>query len=347
MLGGLINMGSSDEGASALTNIIRDGDYHSVVDDAGSLFAGGNRTSSMMSIGQQLVGRIFGNRSSSVAEAVGRSSGLSGSSASSLLSLMAPLALGVIGKQVMAGGLNASGLKNMLLGQKDQVAAALPSGVSQAMGLRPELLRTPSTGGFTQAAEPSTRKWLPLLLLALAALGLFLFARSRMSRPGVTDVAGRSAEAVTGALSSINLPGGVNLSVPEGSINYNLARYLGDASQGAPKTFVFDHMNFESATTQLTPDSTQTLQNLALVMKAYPNANFQIVGHTDNTGTADANQKLSQDRADAVKASLANSGISADRLTTAGFGQDKPIASNDTEDGRAKNRRIELTVTQK
>jgi outer membrane protein OmpA-like peptidoglycan-associated protein len=326
--------------------MIHDGDYNSVVDNAGSLFAGGSKTSSMMSIGQQLVGKVFGNRSSSVAETLGRSSGLSASSASSLLSLVAPLALGVVGKQVVAGGLNASGLRSMLLGQKDQIAAAMPSGMSQVMGLRPELLSVPSPAELTRRAEPGARRWLPLLLVALVALVLFLFARGRMARRGA-EVANRTAGAVTGALSNITLPGGVTLSVPEGSIGYNLARYLGDTSQAAPKTFVFDHLNFESGTTQLTPDSTPTIQNLTAIMKAYPNAKFQIAGYTDNTGAADANQKLSLDRADAVKTLLVNGGIGADRISAAGFGQDNPIAPNDTEEGRARDGGTELTVTQK
>jgi OOP family OmpA-OmpF porin len=72
-----------------------------------------------------------------------------------------------------------------------------------------------------------------------------------------------------------------------------------------------------------------------------------LTGHTDNTGTPEANQKLSLDRADAVSQMLVTGGVAADRITTAGYGQDRPIASNDTEEGRAKNRRLELTVTQK
>ena len=160
-------------------------------------------------------------------------------------------------------------------------------------------------------------------------------------------MAEHAADTARGALSSLTLPGGVNLSVPEGSINYNLAQYLADGSQAAPKTFVFDHLNFETASTQLTPDSGQTVNNLAAVLKAYPNANIQLVGHTDNTGSPQTNQQLSLDRANAVQAMLVNDGIGANRITTMGAGQDHPLASNDSEEGRAKNRRIELTVNSK
>jgi K(+)-stimulated pyrophosphate-energized sodium pump len=73
----------------------------------------------------------------------------------------------------------------------------------------------------------------------------------------------------------------------------------------------------------------------------------QLEGHTDNTGDPEANKKLSVDRAEAVKALLVAGGIDAARIKTAGWGQEKPIASNDTEEGKAKNRRTELTVTKK
>ena len=74
---------------------------------------------------------------------------------------------------------------------------------------------------------------------------------------------------------------------------------------------------------------------------------MQLEGHTDNTGDAAANKKLSQDRADAVKELLVKGGIEASRVSTAGYGQEKPIASNATEDGKAQNRRLELVVAKK
>jgi outer membrane protein OmpA-like peptidoglycan-associated protein len=173
------------------------------------------------------------------------------------------------------------------------------------------------------------------------------FLRGRTPTTNVDTAVQRGADLAKGVMSSISLPGGVNLSVPVGSINYNLARFLGDTSQAAPRTFVFDHLNFESGSIQLTPDSTKTVNDLAQILKAYPNAHIQLTGHTDNTGSADANRALSSSRADAVKVMLVSQGVAADRITTQGFGQDRPVASNDTEEGRAHNRRIEMTVTQK
>jgi outer membrane protein OmpA-like peptidoglycan-associated protein len=72
-----------------------------------------------------------------------------------------------------------------------------------------------------------------------------------------------------------------------------------------------------------------------------------LVGFTDNTGTPEANQTLSLNRANAVKGMLADQGIDGGRITAQGLGQERPVAPNDTEEGRARNRRTELTVTSK
>ncbi|MBK9964959.1 MAG: OmpA family protein [Holophagales bacterium] len=77
-------------------------------------------------------------------------------------------------------------------------------------------------------------------------------------------------------------------------------------------------------------------------LKAASSLKVEVGGHTDNVGAADANQKLSQDRAQAVMAALASRGIPASRMTAKGYGQTVPIADNRTEEGRAKNRRVEL-----
>ena len=71
---------------------------------------------------------------------------------------------------------------------------------------------------------------------------------------------------------------------------------------------------------------------------------IEIQGHTDNVGTEESNLKLSQDRADAVKKYLVNKGIVSDRITSIGYGQSVPIADNNTEEGKAKNRRTSLKV---
>ncbi|HEY6270751.1 MAG TPA: OmpA family protein [Terriglobales bacterium] len=359
VLSGLTNMVSSKDGANNLAGLIRDGGYSSVVDNVRSLFSGGSATTSMLNAGPQLLGTIFGGRGSAIADVLGKSGGVSSSSATKLMSLAAPLVLGVLGKRASAQNLNASGLANSLLNEKSEITSALPPGLSQILGgsgptvvprVNAEKAEEPvhlervhaETPVVSEGARPM--RWLPIALAVLAALALLMFLRGRTARNAADNVANTAAN----ALSNITLPGGANISVPQGSINYNLARFLADGSAtDLPKTFVFDHLNFETGSTQLTPESTATVNDLGQVLKAYPNAQVQLSGHTDNTGTAEANQALSRDRANAVMGLLVNQGVAADRIATAGYGQDHPVASNDTEEGRARNRRLELTVTRK
>jgi OOP family OmpA-OmpF porin len=88
----------------------------------------------------------------------------------------------------------------------------------------------------------------------------------------------------------------------------------------------------------------KNIDDLVQVMKDYPDLKVVIEGHTDNIGTAEFNKELSQKRADAVKQYMVEKGIDANRITAKGFGFERPIASNDTEEGRQKNRRVEAAV---
>ena len=150
------------------------------------------------------------------------------------------------------------------------------------------------------------------------------------------------------ALEQVKLCGGETVGLSNGSFNYNLARFLvGENTGELPKTFVFDNLNFETGTTNLTPASRQTVNDLITILMACPTAQVQLAGHADSTGDPAANQTLSTDRATAIQSLLVAGGVAPERLTTAGYGQDKPVASNDTEDGKARNRRTELIVLKK
>ncbi|TDS17344.1 OmpA family protein [Sphingobacterium paludis] len=102
------------------------------------------------------------------------------------------------------------------------------------------------------------------------------------------------------------------------------------------------HINFETDKATLKPEGTEAIQEIIKVLSKNTALKIAIHGYTDNVGTKEHNQKLSESRATAVKNEITKSGISADRLTSKGFGQEDPIADNGTEEGKAQNRRVEL-----
>lgn len=108
-------------------------------------------------------------------------------------------------------------------------------------------------------------------------------------------------------------------------------------------TIVMEGITFEPGSTMLTKEAMIVLDNVAAILKEESGLKLQISGHTDNTGNANINRKMSLARAQAVREYLVKKGIEGSRLFAQGFGSDKPIASNKTEEGRAKNRRVEFT----
>jgi K(+)-stimulated pyrophosphate-energized sodium pump len=102
---------------------------------------------------------------------------------------------------------------------------------------------------------------------------------------------------------------------------------------------------FDTDSATLRPESQEQLQNIAAIRKAYPNVRVKIGGYTDSTGDPDANLRLSQARANTVTAELARLGVSSDRMQAEGYGAQHPVADNSTEEGRARNRRISIQVT--
>ncbi len=101
---------------------------------------------------------------------------------------------------------------------------------------------------------------------------------------------------------------------------------------------------FEFGKATLSSAAKQNIDNLAASLNKYPNTDILIVGHTDAVGSDAVNDRLSLERANAVSTYAASKGVSYGRLRTSGKGKHEPIASNDTEDGRAQNRRVEIVI---
>ena len=339
LAGAACNKASTPQGASELLGMLSPLKSDAgVVSNFANQLIGGATTQNLMRTGENLLSGLLRGNTRNIAGLIAGASGTSVPGASSLLSLIAPLFLGALGREVSSHNLSASGLSSFLSSHRDTIQRMAPSGLANALGVS-------SMANLCGAPAPVERpvayvepkggvpKWvwaLPLLALLLLIPRL------------------RNHWAPSSAMANITLPCGTVLNVEEGSFNYELANFMLKGSDSElPKRIVFDHLNFDSATTRLTPESTPTVTNLVAIMRCYPNMDVRLEGHTDSTGDATANKTLSLDRANAIRDLLVQGGVNPSQIVTDGWGQERPIASNDSEDGRAKNRRTELIVVKR
>ena len=111
---------------------------------------------------------------------------------------------------------------------------------------------------------------------------------------------------------------------------------------GCPDSVVLNDVNFEFDSAELTANARNILNGVAERLVNNPDVRVSIEGHTDSRGSAEYNKDLSQRRAESVTTYLAQRGVGANRMRAVGFGEERPIASNETDQGRAQNRRVEL-----
>jgi outer membrane protein OmpA-like peptidoglycan-associated protein len=148
-------------------------------------------------------------------------------------------------------------------------------------------------------------------------------------------------------LVSVKLPDGASLEIPEMSFVHDVHKYLADAANTKPRAFVFEPLTFDGSTVKAAPETDTLVKILSTLLKSYPTVTIRVDGHTDRTSDSAADRQVSRDRAASAKELFVKAGIPADRVTIEAFGSEKPVAPNDTEENRAKNRRIELTIERK
>lgn len=156
----------------------------------------------------------------------------------------------------------------------------------------------------------------------------------------------------TGAIEKISVKDSLNIEAGSNSSESKLVKFLSgsamvdtvDKTQG---WITLDRFYFETGKSTITPSSQAQLKNIAAILKAYPDAALKIGGYTDNAGNPQSNMTLSSSRATAARNALVGLGVSASRLSAEGYGQEHPVADNNSPEGKARNRRVDVRVVKK
>lgn len=223
LLSGFLSNGGTTSGAANLLSLFNSKQQSST--SAGELVSmlgsGESSVGSLIQLGKPILDTLFGSKLGGIVDLLGSSSGMQKNSASSLLSILAPIVTSVLGKQVRDGGLNAAGLMGLLMGQKDHIKAAAPAGLAGALGVSSlDNLFNPGALAANYATANSSSdggggigKWLlPLLLLGLLGAGGFYFLKGCGKEAGdvasttvenVGDAANAAGQAVAGAADSL------------------------------------------------------------------------------------------------------------------------------------------------
>lgn len=192
-------------------------------------------------------------------------------------------------------------------------------------------------------AGGKTNIW-PWLLLGAAAIAAFLAFRSCSTVEPVappTEPAETSAPATVGAAETVTLPDNSTLDITPGTITYDLYKFV-SGTDAAPKTFTFDKLNFDTGSSAIRAEDQPTIDSIAVILKAYPKVTGSIVGYTDATGNAAANEKLSADRSANVMKAIVAKGIVASRLSAKAGGVAETTGGSDQN-----ARRTDLVVLAK
>lgn len=200
-------------------------------------------------------------------------------------------------------------------------------------------------------------KWLIPLILILA-IGAFLLSRmgcnaadkvaTTVAAPveAVTEVAKDAGTAVTNVFGKVNdaaLAALDNITFAAGSAGSQMLAFIKGGSSDEGR-FRFKNLNFASGSATIEGETGVEVDNLASILKAYPEMKVKIEGYTDNQGNEASNLTLSQQRAEAVKVRLQTQEIDGMRISTEGLGIANPVGDNSTPEGRAENRRIEVVL---
>lgn len=357
---GLVNKGATKEGAEGIVNLVKKEGF-----DNANTTPGNVADENYLHKGSEAVQGIFGNNLNSVTSTLSSSTGLNSSSVTKVMGMIAPVVMGFVGAKIKRENLSASGLMGFLGQQKSGLANFIPSGVAGFFGGAASSVGSTAKStvenirgshayatreGVVPTIADKKKPWTLLGLIALAVLAFLWWLTGRQTHDSIYD----QGTMTNPETSSIQQTPGTVTTTTDRAVELSerapdlggLGAYLNSGNEAElPKRFTFERLVFDTGTSNISGSAQSELDEIAVAMKDYPKATARIEGFTDNTGNPDSNMMLSTERANAIRDQLVGRGIAAERIEAVGLGQESPIAPNDTEAGRAQNRRIEFVIT--
>ena len=291
--------------------------------------------------------RLLASPTHPVAERLALYADVRRSSALTLLGLSVPLILAAV-ERSYPKPLDTQTLQRALQEQVPAARHATPPGFGAP--IMPAPAPTPPAAAAPPRPLEAWQVLAGIVLLVFFGLGFWAAMRGAGGQLSSQEQAAIVAPVVTADGSRgenrVVLPDGTPVDLTPGSFAHALHGYLrSDAPAG--RHFVLEGLSFEKNDDELQPESRPVLDVTAAVLAAHPDATVRIEGFTDSWGLPRRNQRLSRARAAAVAEALMERGVSPVRIDSAGRGPEQPVASNDSDEGRAANRRVELVVVSK
>jgi outer membrane protein OmpA-like peptidoglycan-associated protein len=308
---------------------------------------------------------LFGEKTTDLSELISAYSGVSSQSASSLMSIAAPAALGVLGKHILDTNMNASGLRSFLKGQKNKILHVMPTSLflQGIMGLE----NLSDINGKFSGAEvigkksKTGSKWVLPLVICLIAFGVIWYILNMQKPSGIqpppvadTVVTVKDTSAagpVPVSAFSVKLPDGTQLNAKKGGIEDQLVSFFNDPDSKPSRRFPFnfDQLVFNNGTAVINNESMTQIQNVALILKAFPKARIKIGGFNDRGGDSVMKRTLTESRVASVGVAIKAAGAFPGQVISAeGFGSDFARYPADAPDSlREKDRRIAISIRAK
>ena len=356
LIGGMANKSDDSEGVNELVQHLKTSTKLDTSISLNKFMGGGTETQALMNSGSDIVSSIFDKKTGQITDWIAKNAQIKGTSATSLMNIVAPILMNLISQR---SGTSASSFVNLLNEQLPILRDEnLPEGLINTANIDLSAAIISKVDDIVEESMDFS-KFMPWVLGAIVILGGIYFLRTcSFSMPDLSKnqtVAEKSVEKeaavpavtiTTDTTHRLTLPEGV-VEIPKGSFLDKLYTEIMDTKADLTKPLTLDSVYFGNASARLRPESKTQVDELVKIMKAFPNVEIKIEGHTDNFGIPDKNLRLSFIRAASVKRYLTINGIDQIRIATEGLGDTKPIADNGTPEGMAKNRRIEVFITKK